>query len=165
MVKYGWSERKAKQWDNELKPFVIRKDEILIERNRFTWSQRVIMPSKLQSSILKQLHGTALASFELNIYKIEDGSKFRKHCMQVKDNPRKVLLAIWLYSKNAWYRVYVEFAAIFLNNTYFLLIDAYSKWPKIFIMRSMTAQATINVFKKKFSAQGLPKIVVTDGGP
>ena len=48
---------------------------------------------------------------------------------------------------------------------WFLLIDAYSKWPEIQAMPETTTEATIQQLCKIFSAHGLPEQITTDNGP
>lgn len=44
------------------------------------------------------------------------------------------------------------------------LVDAYSKWPEIFQMNSITTSATIDVMKKIFAQFGNPQTLVTGNG-
>lgn len=177
LVEYGWPERKIKQWRDELKPFAIRKDEMSIERGCLMWGQRVIIPLKLQNAVIKMLHESHFGIVRMkslarsvvwwpNIDKqIEEEAKYCKSCVQVKDNPRKMPLSPWPWPEKAWQRLHVDFAGPYLGHMYFLLIDAYSKWPEIFIMKNTTSKLTIDVFNKIFCTHGVPETVVTDGGP
>ncbi|KAK3107500.1 hypothetical protein FSP39_015888 [Pinctada imbricata] len=45
------------------------------------------------------------------------------------------------------------------------LVDAYSKWPEAFEMRTTTTAATINVLRTLFARQGIPNELVSDNGP
>lgn len=85
--------------------------------------------------------------------------------MQVKDSPRKMMLTPWPWPDQPWQRLHADFARTYMGHTYFLLVDAHSKWPEIFIVKNMSATATIVLFKKIFSMHGLPKHMVTDSGP
>ena len=46
-----------------------------------------------------------------------------------------------------------------------LLIDAYSKWPKVHAMSSTTAQATVQQLRKILATHGLPQMIISDNGP
>ena len=48
---------------------------------------------------------------------------------------------------------------------FFIVVDAYSKWPDIFEMRSTTSTATISTLRTLFVRQGIPVEIVSDNGP
>ena len=45
-----------------------------------------------------------------------------------------------------------------------IVIDSHSKWPKVILLTSATATATIAALRCIFSQHGLPEIVVSDNG-
>ncbi|PIO55179.1 integrase core domain protein, partial [Teladorsagia circumcincta] len=47
---------------------------------------------------------------------------------------------------------------------YLILVDAYSKWPEIVQMSSISSTATIQVMKDIFAKFGNPTTLVTDNG-
>lgn len=47
-------------------------------------------------------------------------------------------------------------------NSFFLLIDVYSKWPEIFPVNKVTSSETIDILRRLFAAYGLPKLLVSD---
>ena len=47
---------------------------------------------------------------------------------------------------------------------FFVLMDAYSKWPEVVELRSATAAKTIKVLRQLFARYGLPEQVVSDNG-
>lgn len=52
----------------------------------------------------------------------------------------------------------------FLGNNFFVLIDAFSKWPEVFITRDMTSTTTIQKCRQVFSTFGIPEVIVSDNG-
>jgi transposase InsO family protein len=53
-----------------------------------------------------------------------------------------------------------------MNGTYyFVLIDAYSKWPEVFKMKDIRTKTTINKLTETFSRYDLPRTIVSDNGP
>ena len=46
-----------------------------------------------------------------------------------------------------------------------IVVDAHSKWPKVIVMSSTTAQHTIEALRSIFSRFGLPEQLVSDNGP
>ena len=50
------------------------------------------------------------------------------------------------------------------NNDFLLIVDAYSKWPEIFKVNSISSETLIKFFKKIFTTFGYVKHLVTDNG-
>ena len=47
---------------------------------------------------------------------------------------------------------------------FLVLVDAYSKWLEVHVMRSTTSTATIEKLREIFATHGLPKTLVSDNG-
>ena len=47
---------------------------------------------------------------------------------------------------------------------FLVLVDAYSKWLEVHVMKSTTSTATIEKLREIFATHGLPKTVVSDNG-
>lgn len=61
--------------------------------------------------------------------------------------------------------MHTDFIGPYKGYEFLLLIDAKTKWPEVFRMKTTTAQKTIEAFRKVFSQFGLPLQVVSDNGP
>ena len=59
----------------------------------------------------------------------------------------------------------MDFAGPFLGTTFLVIVDAHSKWPKVFEMTTTSAAKTIATLRHLFSTYGLPEQVVSDNGP
>ena len=46
-----------------------------------------------------------------------------------------------------------------------IVVDSYSKWPKVVIQNSTTSEATVNALRTIFSRGGIPHTLVSDNGP
>ncbi|XP_049272396.1 uncharacterized protein K02A2.6-like [Rhipicephalus sanguineus] len=46
-----------------------------------------------------------------------------------------------------------------------VVVDAHSKWPEVFEMRSTTAESTIRCLTELFARFGFPETIVSDNGP
>ena len=64
-----------------------------------------------------------------------------------------------------WSRIHMEYMGPFLNHMFLVIVDAGSKWIKIFPVQSSTAKVTIQHLKPLFAQFGLPDIIATDNGP
>ena len=64
-------------------------------------------------------------------------------------------------------RIHVDFAGPISNQMYCVIVDAYSKYPELEVikMSRTTSEATINVLRCLFSRFGYPETLVTDNGP
>ena len=45
-------------------------------------------------------------------------------------------------------RMHVDYAGPFLGTMYFIMVDAFSKWPEIFKMMSTTSSGTIDKLRE-----------------
>ncbi len=64
-----------------------------------------------------------------------------------------------------WQRLYADHCGLFLRDYYALVIvHAFSKWPSVFITKHATAGFTLKAFRKTFSREGVPAVVVNDNG-
>ena len=48
---------------------------------------------------------------------------------------------------------------------YFVAVDAFSKWPEVFIVNSTYASQMINRVRTIFATHNLPVTIVSDNGP
>ncbi|PIO67258.1 integrase core domain protein [Teladorsagia circumcincta] len=94
-----------------------------------------------------------------------DGYRYRHTtCAQLAKNPVKVELQSWPKPVTPWARVHADFAGPLDGNYYLVIVDAYSKWPEIIQMNSITTPATISVLTKVFAQFGNPQTLITDNG-
>lgn len=71
----------------------------------------------------------------------------------------------WPESCLPWQRIHADFCGPLLTNYYALVvIDSYSRWPEIFWTKSMTAEFLMKTFRKCFSREGIPQVLITDNG-
>lgn len=51
-----------------------------------------------------------------------------------------------------------------MGKYFFVLVDAYSKWPEVHIVSNMSTDTTIQKCREIFASFGIPKIFVSDHG-
>ena len=170
-----------KGWPNTIsdsqKPFSHRKNELTIEGECLLWGTRVIIPSKLHETVLKELHQghpgvtrmTATARSHLwwpGLAKdLEKVAHSCLSCQAVKQAPVAAPLHPWVWPSRPWERVHVDFAGPFLGKMFFLAIDANSKWGEVYPMVHTSSSKTIELLRHLFASYGLPKQLVSDNGP
>ena len=159
-----------------LKPYWTRRTEIIVEDDCLMWGIHVIVPKKLQSAVLQELHQTHLGIVRMkkvagsyvwwiNIDKdIEHLVKNCRHCQVVQKVPPVAPLYPWIWPSEPWRWIHVDFAGPFCGRTFLLVVDSYSKRPEIIQMKTTTTTATILQLCKLFSVYGLPEQLVSDNG-
>ena len=86
-------------------------------------------------------------------------------CLAVKAFPPLAPLHPWVWPSRPFQRVHIDFAGPLCGKMFFLLVDAHSKWPEMFIMSDNTTQKTLEVLRQIFAVYGLPEQIVSDNGP
>lgn len=71
----------------------------------------------------------------------------------------------WKWPTSPWHRVHIDFAGPFMGENFLLMVDAHSKWPEVYRMKSTTTERTIEVLRRVFSQHGVPIELVSDNGP
>lgn len=137
----------------------------------------VVIPKPLRGKILKELHeghfgivrmkGLARSccwwqDIDSDIERLANSCE---NCLLNQNNPNKVAKHIWEPVTAPFKRVHVDYAGLFLGYYYFILVDAYSKWPEIFVTTSVTAKNFINICREIFARFGLPRTLASDNGP
>lgn len=80
--------------------------------------------------------------------------------------PVKTTLSSWPVPPSAWHRVHVDFAGPVNKNMFFIMVDAFSKWPEIFRMpAAITSAATIKVIREVCGRFGSMDVLVSDNKP
>ena len=96
---------------------------------------------------------------------IQETAKSCTECLAVKNVLTVTPLQPWTWPSKPWERVHVDFAGPFQGTMLLIVVDAHSKWPEVYPMKSTTAGETIEVLRKTFASHGLPVQLVSDNGP
>ena len=75
-------------------------------------------------------------------------------CQEVQKTPALAPLHPWEWPVTPWERVHIDFAGPYLNYMFLVVVDAHSKWPEIFKMRSTTAADTVTILRALFCKNG-----------
>lgn len=66
-------------------------------------------------------------------------------------------------SSAPWSRIHIDYAGPKDDYYYFIIIDAYSGWPEIFVSKNApTSTSTIDAIKRVFSRFGLPLTIASE---
>ena len=126
------------------------------------WGRRIIVPQKLQDMLLAELYANhigmsrmkALARSyiwwpQLNTCIGETCCKYNE-CLLSSNNTGTAPLHPWLVLKQPWERVHIDHAT-WGKHLLLVATDVFSKWPKVLLVSSTSAQQTI----EKLCAAGL----------
>lgn len=167
-------------WPNEIDipevlPYFRKRESLSLNKECIMWSNRVVIPAKLQESVLKALHqghsGTVQTKMLARGYlwypsldkDIERVVAECEACQMGRNNP-PVTEHEWKPENRPWSRVHIDFMGPFMGKTFLVIVDSYSKWPIIEIVPSMSSKAVIELLKKAIADNGLPDVIVSDNG-
>ena len=147
-----------------------RRTEISVEDGCLLWGTRVIIPPKGREKVLVVLHEahpgiTRTKSLARSYvwwpgldHDIETLVKNCGKCQQNQKQPPEAPLP-WEWPGQPWSRLHVDYAGPFQGEIFLVLVDAYSKWLEVHVMKSTTSTATIEKLREIFATHGLPKTV------
>ena len=86
-------------------------------------------------------------------------------CLAVKQAPANAPLHPWAWPSQPWQRLHIDFAGPFLDKSFFIVVDAHSKWPEVVEMCQTTTAKTIETLRHLFAVHGISEQIVSDNGP
>ena len=138
---------------HDLQPYFNRRNELTVEEGCLMWGIRVVIPQKLKSKLLQELHrdhpGVTRMKSVARSYmwwpgldkEVEQLVKACQACQAVKKAPPTAPLHPWVWPSKPWQRIHLDFAGPFQNSMFLVAVDAYSKWPEV----RMTTQTTVYI--------------------
>ncbi|GFX79428.1 uncharacterized protein K02A2.6 [Trichonephila clavipes] len=88
---------------------------------------------------------------------IEEATKNCVGCARYKADPPKSKV-------HYWERIHVDFSGPIFEHTFFLIVDAHSKWIEVYPMKVTTTKKTIECLRDSFARFRLPRVLVSDNG-
>nr|XP_012149735.1 PREDICTED: uncharacterized protein K02A2.6-like [Megachile rotundata] len=150
--------------------------EFTLFNNVIFRDHKVVIPVKLQKRKLQELHSGHFGVVRMEHLArgyvwwnkidndIENLVKNCSECNAYKNNPTQITHHIWEPANVPFQRVHIDFAGPFLGHYFFVLVDAYTKWPEIHVGNNINSQVTIEICRKIFAIYGLPQYLVSDNG-
>ena len=86
-------------------------------------------------------------------------------CLAVKQAPANAPLHPWAWPSQPWQRLHIDFAGPFLDKSFFIVVDAHSKWAEVLEMCQTTTAKTIETLRHLFAIHAIPEQIVSDNGP
>ncbi|XP_058027254.1 uncharacterized protein K02A2.6-like, partial [Ahaetulla prasina] len=172
-VQRGWPAAPGERF----KEFVKKRDELSAQGGCLLWGDRVVIPDKLRGKVLDLLHeghpgivrmkGLARSYVWWPLMDSEIAERVGKcqACQESRPLPPTAPVREWEKPQGPWSRIHIDFAGPFHGQTFLVVVDAFSKWLEIIIMKSTTAEAVIAALRHLFATHGLPDTLVSDNGP
>lgn len=174
MVMSGWPKLRG-DCPEELHHYWNYRDEIGIIDGILLKSDRVVIPTKMQSEILDRIHTGHQGIDKCRLRAKEcvfwsglsaDIDKIVKECAACQHNQSSQQREpmIHIEALQPWEIVGSDLFS-WNNSTYLLLVDYHSSFHILRKLHSTTASSVINNIKAIFSEYGVPGTMVTDNGP
>ncbi|XP_055614238.1 uncharacterized protein K02A2.6-like [Uranotaenia lowii] len=157
--------------------FGVHQEEFSLQKDCVMRGSRVYVPFALRARVLDELHSTHFGISRIKSLArsycwwqgidrdIEDLVKDCASCQANKANPPKAAYHCWETPSEPFQRVHADYAGPFMGYYYLVLIDAFSKWPDVHVLKNMTTETTIRACREFFSTYGIPSVFVSDNGP
>ncbi|XP_046601337.1 uncharacterized protein K02A2.6-like [Neodiprion lecontei] len=166
----GWPRKPQKQYVC----FWSKRQEISLEKGCLVWGNRVIIPKKLQRSVLNLLHGnhpgivgTKVAARTFAWWpridqEIESLVKNCKKCMEIQHALKKTPTENWTARQIPWNRIHLDFAGPFEGQLFLVMVDVYTKWVEVRRVPSRHSRLVIKELGQVFATFGVPDTIVSD---
>lgn len=174
-ITQGWPEKKNLIKDS-VRHFFDLCETLSVYTGIVVKGEAIVIPKSLRRDIKHRLHSAHLGydsmirrargtifwpNMQSEIRQIADNCYA---CQEMKPRPTKTPLTQPDDATKPWEKIGLDFFQI-KNHTYLVSIDYYSNYIDIALMPTTTSVKLIKTLKKQFSHFGIPKIIVTDGGP
>lgn len=80
-------------------------------------------------------------------------------------DPKETTLHPWELPDGLWRRIHLDFTGPVEGKMLLIVMDAFSKWPEVVLMKDTTAESMIEGIRTLFARWGLPVQIATDNGP
>ncbi|UYV69862.1 K02A2.6-like [Cordylochernes scorpioides] len=170
----NWQIPKVSQ-ENPLYSYYKIKDELSCEFGCLQWRERVVIPQKLRSLILNDLHEMHLGMVKMKMIarryfwwpgidkNIEELARDCRICQESASMPPSTI-SEWTWPEKPWHRLHLDLAGPFMGRMFMVLVDAHTKWLEIVIIKDITSRTIIGHLREIFARFGLPELLVTDNG-
>ena len=165
--------------NEDIQPYRKIKDELCVDGDLILRNTRIVMPSELQDQTLQLAHeghpGVVRTKQLLRekvwwprMYEDVEHAVGACHSCQITSTtnaPKQPIKATPL-PQGPWEQIGIDLSGPYpTGETLLVVVDYYSRYPEVEILRSTTAKVIINRLNKIFATHGLPKQIVSDNGP
>lgn len=171
-VQRGWP---AKVTDANLRPFWLNRLELSLQDDCLLLGCRVVVPKTLRQAVLRILHKTHTGIVQTKALArsyvwwprlnedIESLVSGCTKCLEHRHMPPKTRHE-WITPTRPWSRIHIDFAGPFHNKHFLIIVDAYSRWPELFMVNNTTSATVMRLLRTVFATHGLCEVLVSDNG-
>ena len=178
-IKTGWPDTKTLHQhpsSAKLEAFYRRRESLTIEQDCVMFRERTVIPTVLRTRVLKLFHRGhpgihRMKSLARNYaywpgmdHDIEEMVRRCSPCASAAKQPLKASLHSWPPATKPWQRIHIDYAGPHLGKFFLIVVDAYSKYPDVIPVPSMTSRQTVTALRKLCAQHGLPETLVSDNG-
>ena len=171
---------KQNKWDNDIvKPVKAIKDELTItSKGLILRGPRIVIPQSRQQRAIDIAHESHLGLTKIkalprekiwfpNIDKLAKSTLEKCLPCQAVGKPQQLEpLTMTRMPKGPWEIVHLDLYGPLPSGEYLLVvIDRYSRFPEVEIVRSTKASTVIPKLDKIFAVHGIPSVIKSDNGP
>ncbi|XP_060543752.1 uncharacterized protein K02A2.6-like [Pantherophis guttatus] len=161
----------------KFKQFANKRDELTMQGGCLLWGDRVVIPLCLREKVLMLLHeghpGIVRMKGLARSYvwwpnmdaDITEWVGRCQPCQESRPDPPTAPVREWERPQGPWSTIHIDFAGPFHGQTFMVIVDAFSKWLEIKLMKATTTDTVIRELRQLFTTHGLPDILVSDNGP
>ena len=175
-VTQDWNWSRKKQAPECLQPYWNFRADIYEHEGFLYVGERLIIPHSQRKTILKRLH-----MGHLGIQKCRDRARRSffwpglsndiqievskcESCMRFSNKQRREPLIPHEVPKLPWYKVAMDVLE-FRNRSYLVVVDCFSHFPELRLLRNKTADDIVLALESIFSVHGVPVSVMADNMP
>ncbi|GAA55633.1 hypothetical protein CLF_108552 [Clonorchis sinensis] len=156
----------------ELRKLFQRRSSLSVVNGCLLFGDRIVLPTELRQRVLAQFHsGHPGISFMKPLARsyvywpgmdehMEQVCRSCFRCAAVQKLPNRQLPQPWPQPEKPWSRIHMDFAGPINEQSFLIVLDAFSKWPEVLIMSEKTTMATITKLRHLFSTFGIPETFV-----
>ena len=166
-----------KNLDARLSPFVQVKHDLTVDQDLIYKGQCLVIPEELQHIILAEIHKEHWGIQRCKQYarrhffwpKIShDIEKLISNCgpclTYKPKSSNKPEWSSWPAARKPMERIHMDFGE-YNGSPFLVVVDAFSRWPEIFVTKDMTAFTIKKCLRNFFSRFGIAQFLVSDNGP
>ena len=168
-----WTNRKGTLW-----PYFQVRDALSVQDSLLLKGNKLVIPNSLQQRVLESAHESHMGIVKTkklirekvwfpNMDRlVENMVKTCNACQLTTTPPQEPPVQMTDLPKTKWTELAIDFCGPFSQNEYLLvLVDFYTRYPLVEIMKSTTSQSIIRQLNKWFSLFGYPTELRTDNAP
>ena len=177
LVLDGWPQDKHNiNIPSQALPYFDMRDSLSIVDDILVKGEAIVIPSELRASIKKRFHSAHLGCESMKrrargiifwpgiAHDIKQLADSCKTFQEMKPRNTQEPLKQHNEGDGPCQKIGLDFFEI-AGKHYLIVVDYYSNFIEIDLLTSQTSTRTITVLKKHFARYGIPRVIVSDGGP